>query len=139
MRSRVAFVVFLMMCFFRQSSFCDTWPLVLTGQIAPGTGEARFASLSQAAVNSRGDIAFHADLLRPAAGEWGTFPTSGIFLMTGGNLRAVALSGPKQRFMLNYGLSLNNRGDVVFVDHSGVLLFSDGSFKTVATSGQPVP
>ena len=63
MRSRVAFAVFLMMCFFRQSSFCDTWPLVLTGQIAPGTGEARFASLSQAAVNSRGDIAFHAGLV----------------------------------------------------------------------------
>ena len=71
MRSRVAFVVFLMMCFFRQSSFCDTWPLVLTGQIAPGTGEARFASLSQAAVNSRGDIAFHAGVVGGATASSG--------------------------------------------------------------------
>ncbi len=43
-RAAVLCLVIVGLC--RRDTFCDTWPVVLTGQIAPGTGEARFASLS---------------------------------------------------------------------------------------------
>src|SRR5205814_8667073 len=62
----------------------------------------------------------------------GRFPVSGIFLIAGGRLREVVLDAPPL-------FSLNNQGDIVFAVGSRVLLFSDGSSKTVATSGQPVP
>src|SRR6266571_2521865 len=90
-RLRYAIVVVLaglgLFGFFRLSLLSDTWPVVLTGEIAPGTSNGRFTALGQAAVNSSGDIVFHATL------DIGGVPSVGIFKVSGGVLSPVALEG----------------------------------------------
>jgi len=105
--------------------------IVDTEAEAPGAPGQKFSSFGLVRLNDAGDIAFQADLGSPPVETGGHFPASGIFLITGGRLREVVLDAPPL-------FSLNNQGDIVFADGSRVLLFSDGSFKTVATSGQPV-
>src|SRR5437762_1676364 len=106
--------------------------IVDTEAEAPGAPGQKFSSFGLVRLNDAGDIAFQADLGSPPVETGEHFPASGIFLITGGRLREVVLDAPPL-------FSLNNQGDIVFADGSRVLLFSDGSSKTVATSGQPVP
>jgi hypothetical protein len=95
------------------SARADVRPVVLTGQIAPGTGDARFASLSTPALNASGDLTFLATLT-------GGNTSLGIFRVSNGNLEPVALQGQTlpdlsgSTFFQFGDPTINAVGDIVF-------------------------
>lgn len=85
-------------------------PVVLSGAQAPGTNGRTFTSFGRTAINDAGHIAFFA--------RWGSV-SRGIFFFSNNTITPVALSGQvvpgsSSRFFEFYGLSLNDRDDVVF-------------------------
>src|SRR5262245_30573279 len=93
----------------------DTWPVVLTGQAAPGTANGRFTALGQARVNASGDIVFSAN--HDAGGVDG----AGIFKISAGVLSPIALEGqtlpdsPDKSFgALFSDPQINNAADLAF-------------------------
>jgi hypothetical protein len=139
--------------FCRLSLRGDTFPIVLTGQLAPGTADGRFTALGQASVNSSGDIAFHADL------DVGGVNGAGIFKVAAGILSPVALEGqtlpdsPDKSFgALFSDPQINNAGDIVFTANfaagtsapppQGLFLYSGETLRklldtTTVASGAP--
>jgi hypothetical protein len=87
--------------------------VALTGQIAPGTGGARFSSLSGASMNTLGDLVFRAGLTSEVA-------KTGIFLFSHGELTLVALEGqaapdlPDRTFGQLGETAINDNGEIVF-------------------------
>lgn len=85
-------------------------PVALSGAEAPGTNGRTFTWFSRTAINEAGQIAFFA--------RWGSV-SRGVFFFANDTLTPVALSGQlvpgssTSRFFEFYGLSLNDRGDVV--------------------------
>src|SRR5207249_10931390 len=65
----------------------DTWPVVLTGQPAPGIEGARFKSLGHPSVNSSGVIVFNGGIIV------GDIQGDGIFQVVAGTLSPVVLEG----------------------------------------------
>src|SRR5262249_1940530 len=143
-----------LICFgaFRLSLHGDVSPVVLTGELAPGAADSRFATVSRTSVNSRGDIVFHADLE-----SGGRRQGSGIFEVSGGVLSPIVFQGeiledsPGQvlgRFLED--VHINNSGDIVFaadiqqdsVTLQALFLYSGGKLRklldtaTTAAQGQ---
>lgn len=122
----------------------DVRPVVLVGQVAPGTGEARFASLGAPALNAAGDLAFHAGLT-------GGNASSGIFKVSGGVLEPVVLQGDAlpdfsgRRFQQLGGPGINAAGDLVFlasftpVGDYGLFGSFDGTLRKIFDSQASVP
>ena len=95
----------------------DTKPLVLTGQVAPGTEGARFASFVSPIVNTSGDVVFTADLAGGAS-------SSGVFKISNGAVAPVVLQGQLKpdsgKVFGGMGNAfINGVGDVVFTSSSG--------------------
>lgn len=96
-------------------------PVLLSGEMAPGTEGQPFREFGQVAVNEVGDIAVIAD--------WGGLGR-GIFFVGSGLRVAIALSGhpvsgqDDRRFFDFFGLAINDNGDIVF---------------SAALDGAPVP
>jgi hypothetical protein len=86
-------------------------PVAISGLEAPGTDGQLFTLFSRCAINELGTVAFFA--------RWGSV-SRGIFSFTNNTLNAVALSGQlvpnrgETRFFEFYGLSLDDRGTIVF-------------------------
>jgi hypothetical protein len=119
----VVLVLFIAFGFSRLKLRGDTWPVVLTGQFAPGTANGRFAGLGHATINTSGDMAFEADF------NVGALRGAGIFKVSGGVLSPVALEGqtlpdsPDKSFgALFSDAQMNNAGDIVFTAN-----FTDGT------------
>ncbi len=87
--------------------------VVLTGQAAPGVTNASFSTLSRAAVNNSGEMAFQAGLSNGG---------SGIFKLSYGQLSVVALSG-QSIAGASPGLTFGTMGYPVIND-SGTIAFS---------------
>ena len=87
--------------------------LALTGQIAPGTGNARFASLAQANVGGSVEVVF-------AAGLTGGSAQEAIFKLSETGLNPIVLYGqpvdglPGRTFGQFGDPSINGSGDVAF-------------------------
>ena len=96
------------------AAHADTWPITLTGQIAPKTGEGRFSGLGEAAVNGNGVVVFRAALTDGSAGE-------GIFQLNDGVLSPIALQGqiaPETAGLafVSFGdPQINDAGDIAFI------------------------
>jgi hypothetical protein len=126
------------------SARADVRPVVLIGQIAPGTGEARFATLGAPALNAAGDLAFGADLLGGGA-------SSGIFKVSGGSLEPVVLQGQSlpdfsgNVFHQFGGPAINAAGDIVFmasftpVGNYGLFGSIGGTLRKIADGQTAVP
>ncbi|HYK90448.1 MAG TPA: choice-of-anchor tandem repeat NxxGxxAF-containing protein [Acidobacteriota bacterium] len=117
------------------------------GQIAPGTGGARIASLSQGMLNNVGQIGFSSDLTGGSAAK-------GAFLYSHGQISPIALQGqaapggsPGLTFRAFSAPFVNDSGDAVFVafvSDSGptvyaVYLFSGNQLTKVADSTMSAP
>ena len=126
----------------------DTWPVVLTGQLAPGTANGRFTALSQGRVNASGDIVFSANL------DVGGVQGAGIFRISEGVLSPIALEGqtlpdaPDKSFGAVLGdPHINNAGEVAFVANFasgtsvplGLFLFSKGTLRKLLDTTTAVP
>jgi hypothetical protein len=123
----------------------DTWPVVLTGQLVPGTASGRFTALGQATVNSSGDIVFSANF------DVGGVQSAGVFKLSGGSLLPVVLEGyrltdsPDKFFgRLFSDPQINNAGDIAFIANStsapqGLFLYSGGNVRKLldTTTGAP--
>ncbi len=96
-------------------------PILLSGDVAPGTEGQPFREFGQVAVNEAGEVIVIAG--------WGGLGR-GIFFVGDGRMAAVALSGhpvPGQddsRFSRFFGLAMNDNGEIVF---------------SAALDGAPVP
>src|SRR2546428_8376180 len=100
----------------RSSLRGDVVPVILTGQLAPGTANGRFTAIGRPTVNSSGTIVFSTNL------DVGGIPSAGIFQVARGELSPVALEGqsfpdtPDHSFGYLLGdPAINNTGDIVFV------------------------
>jgi hypothetical protein len=95
-------------------------PLVRPGQEAPGTGGATFAEIGSFAMNNRGEVAFGARIS-------GATRTFGVFLLSGGTIRKLALSGelapyigaPFTEGFDSVPLAINDLGQVAFAARVG--------------------
>lgn len=113
-------------------------PLVLTGEVVPGTGGATFEDVFHANVSPSGDVVF-----------WGSYPGgNGIFLISNGVLSAVVLSGDPAPGGGSYGLLgepiISPAGHIGFVadDIGGYTVFvivKDGVHSVPLHNGDPVP
>src|SRR5215831_13300362 len=100
----------------------DIWPLVLTGDAIPGTGNLRFVGFSgRSVINTSGTVAFKASFADPATGVTG----EGIFKITGGQVVPVMLEGqplpdvPGRSFGAAVrGPWINNNGDILFTAYT---------------------
>ena len=124
----------------------DTLPVVLTGQLAPGTAEGRFEWVKPAFVNGSGVIVFH-------AGYAGGYGHEGIFELSEGRLSPVAIEGqPVPDFPCvtfgNFGEpQINNSGDVVFnatlnngaTGLQAVFISSAGALRKIVDTEMQVP
>jgi hypothetical protein len=126
------------------SARADVRPVVLIGQVAPGTGDARFETLGTPALNASGDVAFHARLT-------GGNTSSGIFKVSGGSLEPVVLQGQalpdfSGRTFHQFGApGINATGDIVFlasftpVGDYGLFGSFGGTLRKVADGQTSVP
>src|SRR6266516_1552097 len=124
----------------------DTLPLVLTGQIAPGTADARFTSVSAGWVNTSGVIVFRAGLA-------GANPHSGLFRVSEGALSPIVLEGdlapdlPGRVFGSLGDARINNAGDVVFnallnggsTRNEGIFVWSSQGLRRVVDTETEAP
>ena len=124
--------------------------VVTAGQAAPGGGTFEHFSIESlpivAPVNSKGQVAFFATLLRGAAGE-------GIFLAAGGRITKIALEGdsvPGGGVVSGFGQhpipALNETGTIAFAAAvtggktvEGIFTASRGRFQAIAQAGAPAP
>src|SRR4030095_5301289 len=77
----------LIVCIFQPFLHADTLPVVLIGQLAPGTEGGRFSSLGPAVVNASGTIVFRAGY------ENGGFGHEAVFEIADGSLSAIVREG----------------------------------------------
>ena len=123
----------------------DTWPVVLSGHLAPGTAEGRFTSFGPASVNASGDMVFSAGV------DVGGVQSSGIFKVSGGILSPVVLEGQTlpdgsgRFFGRSGGPRINNSGDIVFTalftgasPYRGIFLSSGGTLRMVVDQLTPI-
>ncbi len=123
------------------SSEAGIAPLVQIGDAAPGGGT--FSLLRFAWLNDAGQVAFLGNVTPPGR--------SGVFLWSGGAIRAVAQVGDSAPgggtftsfFGAFFGPAINSSGHVAFradlSNGEGVFLFTDGTLSRIAHSGDPVP
>lgn len=85
--------------------------VALTGQAVPGVTDRTFTAFGTTAINDSGSVIFK--------GHWGSF-TQGVFLFSSATLTPVALHSQtvpelgNRRFTAFYGMTINNRGEIVF-------------------------
>ncbi len=118
--------------------------VALYGQIAPGTGGARIASMSQGMLNNVGQIGFSSNLTGGSAAR-------GAFLYSHGQISAIALQGqaapggsPGLTFSDFSSPVVNDSGDAVFIARvsdggPAIYLFSGNQLTKVVDSGMSVP
>ncbi|MCS6805606.1 MAG: hypothetical protein RMM98_11505 [Acidobacteriota bacterium] len=61
-------------------------PVVLSGQVAPGTGGGRFSNFGAPSINDHGSIVFQASIEGGSRGQ-------GLFIARNGTIRPIALTG----------------------------------------------
>lgn len=107
-------LIVLIVCTIQPPGYADTFPVILIGQLAPGTEGGRFSSLGPPAVNASGTIVFRAGY------EGGGFGHEGVFELADGNLAPIAREGdpvpdfPGVTFLHVGNPQINDSGDVAF-------------------------
>jgi hypothetical protein len=146
-RGGLQFVILAVCSCFPAALHADTVPVVLIGQLAPGTEGGRFSSVGAAAVNASGMIAFRADY---AGGGWGH---EAVFEAAGGNIAPIAREGdpvgdlPGAAFFRLGDPQINSAGHVAFraimirgtSRFEAIILRSAGTLRTIAHTDMQVP
>ena len=115
---------------------------VLNGEIAPDTGGGTYRNFVIHAINNSGDIAFRASIA-------GGTNSVGIFVWSGGSVRAIALNGDPAPgtagiYSVLRDIAISDSGDVAFTSDlsvGGIGIFVDvgGTVRAVALTGDPAP